>query len=404
MIRFLKPLALSCALALTATGAIALFQTPATQAQDASLLEKERRAAGLIDEVLRKARIKDIYAEIRYAVRELYLPYYQSSIPKLEANGVDRRQVENARTFTEFMTYAVTASDELDPVLDERGDEIIADYAAVFARHLSEEQISLIAEFMQTPAARKFGNIIYAYTRLLTGYNISDVQSLNEIVDIVLSLGIEFKDNSFDPDNGPPPSSERVAKAEAIISDFLRISRLDDMVGDIVSFSNNTLLKIDSLSGSERKNIETGLQQFQFYYNLGKSMAVAVAPSALASAADEEQLDKIHRIILTPVFAKSFSLIEDLVREATAFTVLDIKDIKTLSEKGEDLEERSARNRDEMKEELEALGEKWVETLKASLTPETRIGLERTIKKLSQIAKESERQLKKYNNSEETEL
>ena len=399
MIRFLKPLALSCALALTVAGSVWLYDPGHVFAQSSVQSDKQRRAFRLIEETLRIARIDAIYSEIRFAARELYLPYYQSFALKLKERGADPEQVHNAEALTRFLGFAVAASDELEPVLDRRRDEIIADYAAVFARHMTNEQLDLVQDALATPAARKFGNIIYAYSRIVTGYNKADFRSLDEIVDLALDMNIEIGENPLEPGDGPPPPPESVEKAEAIVADLLRISRFDDIVADIVRFGNNTLLKLDSLEPSERTEIRNGIHQIQFYYNLAKSMAVAVAPSALANSASLADLDKLHRIVLTPVVSKSFDLIYDLVRETMSFSTLDLTTMKRLAKRGEKLEEQDSGDSEKAGKEFEALGEKWAEILLNSLTPETRLGLEESMDALSDLAEEGERQIKQRSGS-----
>lgn len=404
MIRFLKPLALSCAIVLTVAGSVWLYAPGQVLAQSSVKPEMQRRAERLIDETLRIMRIEDIYSEVRYAARELYLPYYESLALKLSERGADPKQVQNIEAIARFLGLAVTASDELEPVLERRRDEMIADYAAAFARHMTNAQLDLVEDALGTPAARKFGNILYAYSRIVTGYNKADFRSLDDVISLALELDIKFDKNPLEPGDGPPPSPESVQKAGAIVSDFLRVSRFDDIIADIVSFGNNTLLKLDSLEPSERSEIKNGIQQIQFYYNLVKSMAVAVAPSALANSASLDDLDKLHRIVLAPIMSKSFNLLYDLVREATSFSALDLATMKQLAERGEALDQQGRGDQDKIDEEFEALGEKWAEILMSSLTLETRLGLEEAIEDLSDMAEEGERQIKERTGNGETRL
>lgn len=403
MLRIVKPLALSCALALTAAGSVWLFQPARVLAQSEVQPAQQGRAERLIEQTLQIARIDEIYSELRHVARELYLPYYKSFPPKLKERGADIKQIQQAEVFARFLDYAVTASDELEPVLARRRSEIVADYAAVFARHMSSEQLDLAEEALQTPAARKLGNIVYAYSRIVTGYNKADFASLDDVLTLALDLDIDMSGNPLEPGDGPPPPPESVAKAGAIVADLLRVTRFDDMVADIVAFGNNTLLNLDSLEPGERAEISNGIQQIQFYYNLGKSMAVAVIPSALAKSASYADLDKLHRIVLAPIVAKSFDLIYGLVRESTSFSAFDLNTMKRLADRGEALEERGPGDKEQAEEEFEAVGEKWADILKDSLTPETRLGLERSIDELSGIAEEGERQIRQINGGDDGE-
>lgn len=404
MIRFVKPLAMSCALALAVAGSIALVTPKPTFAQSENSAEKQRLAVSLIEQTVDLARVEQIYSELRHTMRELYLPYQESFIQKLEERNTDPKQIHNARVFSRFLSLVLTASDELEPVWEGRRDEIIADYAAVFAKHLSPEKLALIEEGLQTAAARKISNIFYAYSRIITGYDKADFQSFEEASELILDLDLEFKENAFDPQKGPPPSPERVKKAGAIITDMIRISRFDEMVRDIIDFGNNTLLKLDSLSPTERQEIQSGLQQLEFYYNLGKSMAVAVFPSALATAGELEDLDKLHRIILLPVVSKGFDLFRNLVREGTSFTPHDLEKLKDLGERAEKIEDANPIDSAKLEEELDVLAEKWAETFSNSLKPETRLGLEQVTEELNGLAEEGERELRKLNKKSDTQL
>jgi hypothetical protein len=79
--------------------------------------------------------------------------------------------------------------------------------------------------------------------------------------------------------------------------------------------------------------------------------------------------------------------------------------MKRLAERGEALEEQGlGRDEEKVDEEFEALGEKWAENLMNSLTPETRLGLERSMDELSGLAEEGERHIRERTGSGETQL
>ncbi|MBX2805444.1 MAG: hypothetical protein KTR19_05705 [Hyphomicrobiales bacterium] len=402
---FFKPLALSCALIAAVAGNIWMFPPVSVSAQSSVQSEKQDKAEQFIEQTLRVVRIDEIYSEIRYAARELYQPYYRSLALKLGEDGAAPEHVQTMEAIDRFLGFAVKASDELEPVLERRRDEIISDYAAVFAKHMSDAQLDLVGDTLDTPAARKVGNIVYAYSRILTGYTKADFRSLDELIALALEMDVNFDDNPLEPGDGPAPSPESVEKASAIVADLLRVSRLDDMVTDIVDFGNNTVLKLDSLDDAERTDIRNGLQQIQFYYNLAKSMTVAVIPSALANSASLADLDKLHRIVLAPVVSKSFDLIYDLVRETTSFSTLDLNTMKQLGDRAEALDKQGlGGDKKEADREFKALGEKWAGIMVKNLTPETRLGLERSVAELSDLAEEGERHIQERTGGEETQL
>jgi hypothetical protein len=209
-----------------------------------------------------------------------------------------------------------------------------------------------------------------------------------------------MKDLQFDAENNPftnqevtPPPRERVAKAEAIVTDFMRISRIDDMVGEITRFTREVVLNVETLDEAKRAEVREGIEKFEFYYNLGKSMAVAVAPSSLATALDDDQLAKFHLLILSPVMAKTFGLFHNVIREATSFTSRDISEFSALAEEAEEAKRpRSAAERREAKAEWEALVAKWRELFESRLSPETREGLERALEDLQALAENRKRE------------
>jgi hypothetical protein len=59
-----------------------------------------------------------------------------------------------------------------------------------------------------------------------------------------------------------PPPRERVAKAQAIVTDFMRISRIDDMVGEITRFSREVVLNVETLEEAQRTEVREGIEKF----------------------------------------------------------------------------------------------------------------------------------------------
>jgi hypothetical protein len=165
------------------------------------------------------------------------------------------------------------------------------------------------------------------------------------------------------------------------------------MVADIIAFTRNVVLEVDALKPEEAEAVRGGLQQVEFYYNLGKSMAVAVAPSMIAAALTDEQLGKLHLMILSPVMAKSFTLLYTAVRESTSFTKQDIGEFRRLGEKGEVISakwERGPEVQAKMSAEWDASAAKWRGRLEGALTPETRQGLEASVAVLGALMAEEE--------------
>jgi hypothetical protein len=392
MRRFLCILLFAMTFPLGGSGTAAFAQQPEEQGESQAAAAKERRLAALIEETIYAARVPEIYADLRYTLRELYLPYFKDFLKRKNGPDPDPEVAERIAALVPAIEYSLKAADELDPVLKENREAMIGDAAALLAKYMTPEEVRLTGEMLRTPAARKGFNILYAVSRLITGYSREDIRSSQKMSEWMRGLHFDLDNTPFADKDPPPPPRERVEKAEAIVSDFIRISRIDDMVGDVVRFTNDVLLKVDTLNDEERDQIRTGIQQFEFLYNLGKSMSVAVAPSALASALNDEQLDQFHLMILSPVMAKGFGLLYNVVREATAFTVQDIREFRALAEQADaQRSEIGPGAKALMEAEWEALAETWRLRLWNRLSPETREGLERSFARLEALAKDAQR-------------
>jgi hypothetical protein len=203
-------------------------------------------------------------------------------------------------------------------------------------------------------------------------------------------LNINADNNPFTQPDARAPSPSLVTKAQSVINDILRVSRMDEMVEKVTRFVKE-LQQTDLIPEAQREDVRAGMEKFEFFYNLQKSMMVAVGPSALAAILNREQLDKLHLLVLAPVTAKSFRLFDEFVREATSFSKEDIgslqKFVDDTKKKGL-FKERSPEDKARLEAEMKTLSESWVERVKASLTPETRDGLDRAIKDMEALSKE----------------
>jgi hypothetical protein len=235
---------------------------------------------------------------------------------------------------------------------------------------------------------RKVFNTVYATTRLFTDYSYQELRSYYQMTAWFRELDISVENNPFTKPDARAPSPELVNKAQSIITDFLRVSRMDEMVAKVTRFMKEVQLQTDLVPEAQRAEIQAGLEQFEFYYNLQKSMMIAVGPSALAAVMNREQLEKLHLLVLAPVTAKSFRLIDEIVREATSFSKDDVGAMQKFATGAEAkglFKERGDEEKARLETEGKALGEAWGERIKGSLTPETREGLERSLKALEDI-------------------
>lgn len=377
------PVALGILVPLSAIGGGAYAQTGDTR-------EKERRLREVISEALPASRLPEIYADVRRALREAYLP----SMLDASKGGVsgkpefDAELMQHIGKIISLLHYSLRAGDEAEPFLNQHRDEIIADIARLQAQYLTLPEIQALRELLDMPAMRKVFNTIYAASRLATDYSYQELRSYYEMTAWFRELNISTENNPFTKPDARAPSPELVAKAQGIINDFLRVSRMDEMVAKVTRFVKEVQLQTDLIPEAQREEIRAGLEKFEFFYNLQKSMMLAAGPSALAAVMNREQLEKLHLLVLAPVTAKSFRLIDEIVREATSFSKDDIASLQkfaTSVEKRGLFKERSAEDKARLEAEAKALGEAWGERIKGSLTPETREGLERSLKALEAI-------------------
>jgi hypothetical protein len=357
--------------------------------------DKQQALVGLLNEALLASRTAEIYADIRHVVRELYLPYFKE-LSRNDRASADPEFAARIAVIIPVLDYGLKAADELDPVLEANRGAMLGDVASLLAKYMTREEIRLAGEMLSTPAARKGFNVLYAVSRLITGYNREDMRASNELTEWMRGLNFDLKNNPFADSEAPPPPPERVAKAEAVVADFMRVSRLDDMVADIIRFTNDVLLQVETLDEDEREQIRVGVQRLEFFYNLGKSMSVAAAPVALASVLDDEQLAQFHLMVSSPLTANSFGLVYDIVRQATSFTRSDISQFRQLAAEAEaSKSSMDPEARRLMEADWDALHEKWHDRLWASLSPETRTGLERSIDDFDALFDEENRKFRR---------
>jgi hypothetical protein len=392
----MKRLALSVSLALAVIGGpcvvVAQTENGAPPAEVPFLAPKEKRVKALLEETFYASRTPEIYADLRYAFGELYLPIMKERLNDPMPPEVDASTLEKLRLFIPLAEAGLRAAKELEPILEESRQAMFSEAAAILSKYMVDDEIAMAEKMLRTPAAHKSFNVVYAFSRLITGYSSDDIRQSQALSEWMRGLKFDFKQNPFGDQNAPPPPRDRVIKAEAIVADFIRISRIDDIVADIARFIREVPLQVDTLQQSEKDNLANGLQQFEFFYNLGKSMAVAVMPSGLASILNEEQLGQFHIMILSPVMSKSFGLLHNVVREATSYTKQDITEMRALAEEADKLKApMSDEKKAQMDAEWQALAGKWGDRLMNSLSPDTRAALETALADFSAMIEEERR-------------
>jgi hypothetical protein len=373
---------------LVALGAAMPLGSGAAFAQT-DISEKERQLRGVISEALPASRLPEIYADLRRVLQDAYLPSIRDAAKESTPGNpaFDAELAPHLDTIIAFMQYSLRAAEEAEPFLIQHRDEMIADLARAHAKYLSMPEIQALAELLNLPAMRKAFNAFYAASRLVTDYNYQELRSYYDMTAWLRELNLTGPNNPFTNPDGRTPAPELVGKAQSIINDFLGVSRIDEMVEKVIRFWKE-VQQSTLLSEAQREEARSALERFEFFYNLQKSMVAAVGPSALAAIMSREQLEKLHLLVLAPVTAKSFGLMDEIVRGVTSFSKDDIASVQKFADDAEKkglFKERSAEDKARAEAEMKALGETWMERIKGSLTPETRAGLERSLKEMEAL-------------------
>lgn len=399
----LKSAGLALALALGAfIPASAL--APPHEAQPVELRQSTgdaRALADFISRALAPSRLPEIYADLRRAVGEVYLPALRDTLDggTSDQPDFDEEDIVTFKAVADFLEYSLKASNELEPFLSDNRDAIILDFATLQAKYTSSAEIEALSELLELPAMRKIFNTLYAASRLVTGYSYDDMRSYYTQSAWLNDLSSSLADN---PGLGPekqPPSAEKIAKAGALITDLFRVSRLDEMVQDIVRFAKDVQSEANLALEDEDTDVKSQIEWLEFFYNLQKSIAMSAGPSMLATLFTDEQLNQLHLFILSPVTTKTFGFVHETVRSATSLTPQDIRALKRFSEKAEQeglFLKRPPDEQAQLRQEIDALAAIWRDRAWEYLTPETREGLVQAIERLEQIRKDTEKGDKPY--------
>jgi hypothetical protein len=354
------------------------------QANAEDMAEKEWALVEVLTEALPISRLPEIYADLRQAMREVYLPALRDTV-KGDAPGgraLKDEERDSLVKIEKLFDYSLRASDELEPFLQENREPILHDIARLQTGHMTLAEVNALREALDLPATRKVFNAIYAGSRLLTAYSYADMRSYYAQSAWLNQLALDLQNTPSARPDAPPPSAEKIAKAQAVLADLMRVSRLDDMVAEMVRFVREVIVPASGKTADAADPLGM-LDGAMTFYNLNKPILLATGSSILAVALTDEQLEQLHLLVLSPVMAKSFGLLYDAVRAVTSFTSQDVQSLQhfaEMSEKNGLFAKRSAEEEAQLKQETEALAEVWRERAWNRLTPETRAGLEAAIK------------------------
>jgi hypothetical protein len=318
-------------------------------------------------------------------LKEVYIPalrdVVQGGMPGIPAP--DARTAAKLAKLLTVLDYVHKAGDELNTALSENREAMISDVAGQIAKSVKPPEIKEVRDVLNLPAIRKGLDAFYAVTKLITGFTYEDSRTFSEFSAWASRQDLDVQQMLPGvPGSGGVPSKSKIAKAQALINDLVRATHVDEMVADVKRFVREVYVETAPMSDEDREELRGQADQFEFLYNMQKSVALAAAPSVLAAALSEDQLVAMHGFVRTPAFAKAFDLLRDAVHSGTAFTKEDVLETQKAFENLErnaKAREGDAAAQDKAKAEWDALFEKWRDILENRISPETRSGLERAV-------------------------
>jgi len=199
--------------------------------------------------------------------------------------------------------------------------------------------------------------------------------------------------------NGQPlsttPTPDRVAKAAAIINEFIVSARIDDMITDGLHFARETYLPLLLEKEGQKETgavpmVRAQIAQFEQQYPMQKAMLSSMGSAWLATMLSDEQMDELQKHMRGPGLAKLYKGIFESERAFTALTIPDAQAAKAYADdiiakglfKGLSSEGQPLLNAD-----ADALRLKWTARILESLTPATRDALVLSYTKLQELAK-----------------
>lgn len=364
-------------------------QAPAANAP-APNPEVKQAARALIEEGLKASHAAEIFRDLRKTLAEVYIPAVRDLIQG-STPGVPPPDAKTAAALAKvltFMDYARKAGDELDVALAENRDAMISDAAGQIAKTAELAEIADIRKALDLPAVHKTLDAVYAMTKLVTGFSYEDSRTFSGFSAWAQQQDLDWEHAlpGMGPGAGKPvPSKQKMAKAQAFVNDLLAVSHADEIAADVSRFMREVYAETAPMSEEDREELIQQVQQYEFLYNMQKAVVLAAAPSVVAATLSDDQLAVMHKFVRSPAYAKLFDLVRDAVKAGTALTKEDVleaqKSFKDLEDKAQK-HERSAEEQDKAQAEWDALIEKWTNTLKDRISPDTRSGFDRSLEDL----------------------
>ena len=344
----------------------------------------QKIAQALIEQVLKLSHAQEIFDSLRRTLRDVYIPTMRGLIQG-DFPGAPEADAASASAMAKLLTlmdYVAKAGDELDAAFSKNRNAMISDFAAQLAKEVDTSELGDVRRLLDLPVTRKTMDALYATSKLVTGFNYEDSRIFSEFSAWV--RGLDFDITRALPGNQdttkPVPSGAKIQKAQTFVTDFLRLSHLDEIAAAVEAFARDVYVEIAPATADEREKLRRDIDRYVFMYNLQKGVAIGVAPAIVSTSLTDAQLDKLIGYLHSPTFGKAFDLFRAAVASLTAYTKEDISGAqKALQDLDEKSKLRSLEQREKATQEWTALFDKWTEKLKDTLSPETRQGLEQSL-------------------------
>jgi hypothetical protein len=350
---------------------------PAGAAPAPDFAANREAAASAIRKLVALSQAKLIYAEMRRCLREVFIPALKETAEggfPATPDPTPETYIRLAKALT-FLDYLDRASGPFEAAMAEHGDAMIEEAGAIAAQYGGADEVRLLEKLVKLPAVQKSFETIHAASRLISGFSLDDARAFAALKAWAYRLDLDASTFGAPSDNGPAgiPSAAKMAKAQALFADALRILRFDDMVHRLISFARDVYLPYIDLSPREKQGLLERLQEVEVAYNLKKAVALALAPVLIASSLTDEQLDTLRAFIETPAFAKLSSLYANLVLAATSFTPDDIQEAGSLRREAENA--LSEKKREAAEKAWNAYWDRWSKIISDAIPTDIREGL-----------------------------
>ena len=372
----------------TAGSGFALDQVPQQekpgQEQSAADPAGKAIAQNLIEQGLKLSHAAEIFDALRRTLSDVYIPVLRGLLQG-DYPGVIEPEAATASAMAKLLTfldYVRKAGDELDAALSANRSAMISDLASQMAKDADASELGDARHIFDLPATRKTLDAVSAASKLVTGFSYDDSRTFSAFAAWARNLNLDI--SRVMPGNQdrtrPVPSGTKILKAQAFMNDFMRMSHLEEVATNVETFARDVYAETVPASPGEREKLRRDIDQYQFMYNLQKGVVIGIAPSVIAASLNDEELETLTGYLHSAAFGKAFDIFRDAVKSATAYTKDDVLEAqKALKDLDDKSKLKSPEEREKAKAAWTALIDKWTDTLKARMSPETLHGLEQSL-------------------------